>query len=694
MSFFSLAEQGFARVAAITIPVHLGDPLANAAEILGAAQSCHSQGTSLAVFPELSISGYSLDDLLLQTELLNQVEAAIELVRVDSQALRPILLVGAPLRFQGALYNCAVAIHQGRILGITPKTHLPSYREFYEKRYFSVLPPHHGQLWAKWNQRLEPASANTPEAIPFGAFQVRATDLPGFQVAAEICEDLWVPVPPSSVSALQGATVLANLSASPVTVGRARRREDLVKAQSAVTNAAYIYTAAGYGESSNDLSWDGQSLIYEAGACLAQSSRFDMETSITVADVDLQLLEFERRQQNSFSDNATQTVTQFAPVVSITLGDSPEATDAAQLLRPLEQFPFVPADPAQLDSDCYEAFNIQVSALARRIESIGSPKLVIGVSGGLDSTHALLVCARVMDQLGRPRTDILAYTMPGFGTSAQTRSNAQLLCEQLGVSFEELDIRPSAEQMLQTMGHPHSVGEVQYDVTFENVQAGLRTDYLFRLANQFGGIVVGTGDLSELALGWCTYGVGDQMSHYAVNSGLAKTMIQHLIRWVAANADFGSSSDQQSLRLILESILATEISPELVPPGNSGTIQSTQAVIGPYELQDFTLYYLLRHGFTPRRIAFLAAQAWGDKYTMEEILHWLEVFQRRFFANQFKRTAIPNGPKILSGGALSPRGDWRMPSDAVSHAWQEQIRHLREELTDAPVAQTRRTISK
>lgn len=648
-----LVDLGFVRVAAATPPVHLADPSANAQEIIAAARTCVDQGAAVVVFPEMSVSGYSLDDLVLQETLLDKTWLAIETLcqasaTLGSPSLTPLLVVGAPLRLGNALYNCALYLHGGELLGVVPKSHLPSYREFYEKRYFSTL--------------AEPATMRLGERlVPVGPVQVRARDIPGLQVAVDICEDMWVPLAPSSRAALQGATVIANLSASPVTVGRARRREDIIKAQSITTSSAYIYTAAGYGESSNDLAWDGQALIYEAGTRLAASPRFSRELEITWADVDLAGLVQSRRIQNSFTDNARGI--EGGLIVEASFGSGPAATD---LRRPLPRFPFVPDDPHERDNDCYEAFSIQVSALSRRIESIGSPKLVIGVSGGLDSTQALLVCAQAMDLLGRPRTDILAYTMPGFGTSARTRTNAERLAVALGTTFAELDIRPTASQMLKTMGH----AEDDYDVTFENVQAGLRTDYLFRLANQHGGIVVGTGDLSELALGWCTYGVGDQMSHYAINAGLPKTMIQHLIRWVSGQERFGGD-----LSLILEDILATEISPELVP---GATLQSTQAIIGPYSLQDFTLYHLLHNGAGPKRIAFLAGLAWPE-YSRQEILKWLRVFHRRFFANQFKRTALPNGPKMMGAGALSPRGDWRMPSDALAASWLGEIEELEAE---------------
>lgn len=639
----SLYRHGFARVAAVTLPVALADPRANAELIIEAAHSCHADGVSVAVFPEMSVTGYSIDDLVLQDLLLTETEAAIDLICEKTKELFPLLIVGAPLVIDQALRNCAVFIHRGRVLAVTPKTYLPTYREFYEKRFFTS-----GPKTGSWR------------GTPVGQVVIEAADIPGLAVSAEVCEDLWVPVSPSATAALAGATILANLSASPVTVGRARRREDLVRAKAMTTCSAYIYTAAGHGESSGDLAWDGQSLIYQGETKVAASGRFHPGTQITTADVDLQALVRERLQQNSFADNASDVLPANVEKLTVAFGPAPEVP----LRREIPQFPFVPADPARLDEDCFEAFNIQVSALARRIQSIGQPKLVIGVSGGLDSTQALLVCAQAMDLLGRPRTDILAYTMPGFGTSAGTRTNAEDLAVAIGATFAELDIRPTAELMLKTLGHATD----HYDVTYENVQAGLRTDYLFRLANQEGGIVIGTGDMSELALGWCTYGVGDQMSHYGVNAGLPKTMIQHLIRWVGEHRS-------PELQQILRSILDTEISPELIP---GATLQSTQAVIGPYELQDFTLYYLLRHGFGPRKILYLAEHAW-PKYSRAELLKWLKVFHRRFFSNQFKRTAIPSGPKIMGGGSLSPRGDWRMPPDALASAWTTEIEELEQQ---------------
>ena len=684
MNFHSLYDQGFARVAAVTLPVHPARPFENAREIIDTARELDARGVAVGVYPELCVSGYAIDDLLLQDVLLDTVEKALGSIVEASADLLPLLIVGAPLRKDNALYNCAVAIHRGRVLAIIPKSHLPNYREFYEKRYFVTMPPRACErIEVPWGGIEE--FTGGPVWVPFGQVLISADDVPGLTVGIEICEDMWVPVTPATELALAGATVLANLSASPITVGRGADRELMVRSVSARCSAAYIYTAASMGESSTDLAWDGETMIYEAGERLAIGERFQEGAHITIADVDLERLRTERKRQNSFTDNAQRYFAgdeRLSPQeVEITL--DPPRTDLG-LERAVNRFPFVPNDPTRLEQDCYEAYNIQVAGLVQRLRAIGNPKIVIGVSGGLDSTHALVVASRAMDLLGRPRTDILCYTLPGFATSERTKTNATLLCQYLGTSFQEIDIRPAATQMLADIGHPYGEGEATYDVTFENVQAGLRTDFLFRIANHRGGIVLGTGDLSELALGWCTFGVGDQMAHYGVNAGIPKTLIQHLIRWVVAEKLFDDAVGRTLL-----SILDTEISPELVPAEAGGAIQSTQAKIGPYALQDFTLWHVLRRGSRPSRIAFLAHRAWLDAdsgdwpeglpstekvaYDLPEIRRWLELFHRRFFSNQFKRSTLPNGPKVVAGGSLSPRGDWRMPSDAAAMAWLDEL---------------------
>jgi NAD+ synthase (glutamine-hydrolysing) len=674
MEFRSLYAHGFARVAACTIESRPGDPAANARAILAEAQLCHAAGAVLCVFPELCVSSYAIDDLLLQDALLDAVQEAIGTVVEGSRNLTPILLVGAPVAQGSRLYNTAIVIHRGRVLGVVPKTHLPNYREFYEKRHFASGAGTEGR-----------AVVLGGEEVPFGPdLLFAAEDLPGFVLHVEICEDVWVPVPPSSHGALAGATVLANLSASNITIGKAETRNQLSASQSARCNAAYLYAAAGAGESTTDLAWDGQASIFEAGETLAETDRFPLGAQRAMADVDLDRLRQERLRMGSFDDNALAVGVAPERFRRIGLKLAPPDRDLG-LMRPLQRFPFVPADPARLNQDCYEGYNIQTAGLMQRLRGIGVKKMVIGVSGGLDSTHALIVAARAADRLQIPRANILAFTLPGFATSDETKANAIRLMETLGVTWAELDIRPAATQMLSDLGHPFGRGEPVYDITFENVQAGLRTDYLFRLANHHNGIVLGTGDLSELALGWCTYGVGDQMSHYNVNGGIPKTLIQHLIRWVINSRQF---SDE--VGATLGAILATEISPELVPARPGEKPQSTEAKIGPYALQDFTLFHVLRFGFRPSKIAFLALMAWEDaergawppgypedrrqSYSLAEIKHWMRVFLQRFFAfSQFKRSAMPNGPKVSAGGSLSPRGDWRAPSDGHANAWLNEL---------------------
>ena len=685
MEFRSVYDQGFARIAAVTAPVAPANPAKNAQTTIDLLQEAQAQGVAVAVFPELNLTGYAIDDLFLQEVLLEQTLAAIESVRQATSELTVMAVVGAPLRQGNRLYNCALAIQGGRVYAVAPKTFLPNYREFYEKRHFASGASASATSITLPGVGDDAAPANPSGAVvPFGnKLLLDFPHIPGMVLHMEVCEDLWVPVAPSAQAALAGANVLVNLSGSPITVGRADDRELLARSASLRCNAAYVYAAAGEGESSTDLSWDGQTMIYELGEKLAETERFPQGPRMAVADVDIRTLASERLRQGSFDDNRIEQQGTASDYRTISVPLVPTRADIG-LRRPLDRFPFVPDDPARLAQDCYEAYSIQVAGLEQRLRAIGNPKLVIGVSGGLDSTHALIVAARAMDRLGRPRSDIIAITMPGFATTAGTKRNAIDLATRLGCTFEEIDIRPVATQMLKDMGHPFGRGEEVYDVTFENVQAGLRTDFLFRIANERGGIVLGTGDLSELALGWCTFGVGDQMAHYGVNAGIPKTLIQHLIRWVVAEKIF-----DDAVGATLLSVLDTEISPELVPSKDGEPIQSTQAKIGPYPLQDFTLFQVLRRGARPSRIAFLAEKAWHDAstghwpvgipeneqvaYQLPEIRKWLELFIKRFFANQFKRSTLPNGPKVVAGGTLSPRGDWRMPSDASGAAWLSEL---------------------
>jgi NAD+ synthase (glutamine-hydrolysing) len=642
--------------------------------VLGLLAEGDRSKIALMVFPELGLSAYAIDDLLLQDAMLDEVERQLDRLVAASQELFPVFVVGAPLRHRGHLYNCGVIIHKGELLGVVPKVYLPNYREFYERRQLTSGEDVVGQ-----------SITVAGREVPFGRdLLFAARGKAAFTFHLEICEDLWVPHPPSTDAALAGAEILLNLSASNITISKAEMRRLLCASQSSRCIAAYAYSAAGAGESTTDLAWDGQAGIFECSDLLAETKRFSPDPQMAVADVDLGRIRQERMRTNSFGDNARATGDKRTPFRTVAF-DFAGPEEPLELHRSVERFPYVPADPAMLRENCYEAYNIQVQGLAQRLKATGLQKLVIGVSGGLDSTQALIVSARAMDRLRMPRSNALAYTLPGFATSEKTKANAWRLMRALGVSGAEIDIRPAARQMLQDIGHASAAGEALYDVTYENVQAGLRTDYLFRLANHNDGLVVGTGDLSELGLGWCTYGVGDQMSHYNPNASVAKTLIQHLIRFVAASGDVSGKTAK-----VLHDILATEISPELIPPGADGLIQSTESIVGPYALQDFNLFYATRFGFRPSKIAYLSWNAWGDPkrgrwpenipeaakrgYSLSEIKHWLRVFLYRFFEfSQFKRSALPNGPKISSGGSLSPRGDWRAPSDATAKVWLEEL---------------------
>jgi NAD+ synthase (glutamine-hydrolysing) len=651
-----LYRHGFARVAVATPVVRVADPEYNLEATLELMREAAREKAVLAVFPELGLSAYSCEDLFHQRALVDCAEDALSELLRKTKTLPLAALVGLPVAVDGLLYNCAALACQGRLAGVVPKTYLPNYREFYEARQFTP-----GGTAREKQVRLAGQTA------PFGTDLVfRFSALRGFVLHVEICEDLWVPTPPSSFAALAGATVIANLSASNVVVGKESYRHQLVGNQSARCLAAYLYSAAGLGESTTDLAWDGHALIYENGTLVGESRRFADAPQLAVADVDLDRLLADRMRQNTFGAAALRHADQVFRNIEIEL---PAPRGKLLLERKIEKLPYVPSDPRTRDARCEEVYRIQVQGLVTRMRATGAKRLVIGVSGGLDSTQALIVCARAMDELGLPRTNVLAYTMPGFATSTRTRSQAWQLMRAIGATAEEIDIRPSCLQMLKDIGHPYARGKQIYDVTFENVQAGERTSHLFRLANRHGGMVVGTGDLSELALGWATYGVGDHMSHYNVNASVPKTLIQFLIGWVAESDEFGADV-KRALRRVLE----TEISPELVPGR-----QSSEATVGPYELQDFHLYYILRFGYSPAKVAFLAWHAWRGKYKLPAIRKWLGVFLKRFFQNQFKRSAAPNAPKVGSGGSLSPRGDWRAPSDASAEAW---LRNLKEVPTE------------
>jgi len=641
------------------------------------ARRASDHHAALVLFPELGLSAFSNEDLFHQDALLDAVREAIDELVKKTKSLSPVLLVGAPLRFQGKLFNCALVIYRGEVLGIVPKTYLPNYREYYEKRQFVSA-----------RAALEPTVRFQGQSVPFGNDLIfEAANFTGFALHVEICEDMWVPISPSTYGALAGATVLANLSASNITVGKTDYRRLMCASQSAKCISAYLYSAAGYGESTTDLAWDGHAMIYEKNVLLAETNRFQVEEQIIFADIDLERLLQDRMRTTSFQDSVVEHRARLMAMHRIPF-EFKLLDDAVPLMREISRFPYVPGKSSARDDRCYEVYNIQVQGLMKRMSAAGVKKLVIGVSGGLDSTHALIVAARTVDRLGLPRNHILGYTMPGFATSETTHNNATVLMNALGITAREIDIRPACLQVFKDIDHPFAKGEKVYDVTFENVQAGQRTAHLFRLANFHDAIVLGTGDLSELALGWSTYGVGDQMSHYNVNGSVPKTLIHHLIRWVVKTGQFDRETGT-----VLEAIAGTEISPELVPDahGDRGKpSQKTESVIGPYELQDFNLYYITRFGFRPSKVAFLSCCAWSDRtcgiwpeilplaqrheYDLPAIKKWLAVFLHRFFkTSQFKRSALPNGPKVGSGGSLSPRGDWRAPSDSEATVWIDEL---------------------
>jgi NAD+ synthase (glutamine-hydrolysing) len=675
--FDSPYGHGFLRVAAAVPHVRVGDPAFNGANTAQLARRAHSEHAALVIFPELGLAAYSSEDLFHQEALLDGVAGALEHVVQASAQLRPVIVVGAPVQAEGGLFNAAIVIHRGRILGAVPKSYIPEYREYYEKRQFRAARDLVGD-----ELRL------LGETVPFTPDMVFACrDVPGFVLHVEVCEDLWTPIPPSTYAAMAGATVLANLSASNITIGKDEYRRMLCEAQSGRAIAGYVYTAAGLGESTTDVAWDGQALIYENAQLLCESQRFSDDEQLIVNDLDLDRILADRMTTSSYGDSVHDYRERLQRIrrVEFELG---VPSESFPLQRRLERFPYVPADPASRNDRCEEVYNIQVRGLETRLLATGIQKIVIGVSGGLDSTHALIVAARAVDRLGLPRTNVLGYTLPGFATSARTLRNAHALMEALGVSAAELDIKPSATQMLRDLGHPAADGEPEYDVTYENVQAGERTSHLFRLANYHQALVLGTGDLSELALGWSTYGVGDQMSHYNVNASVPKSLIGFLLRWAIDTGQFSVEANE-----VLRDVVETAISPELIPASSDngdGPEQHSEATVGPYELQDFFLYYVLRFGYRPSKVAYLAQHAWSDRargewpdlipgerrneYSLTEISHWLEVFLRRFFqTSQFKRSAMPNAPKVGSGGSLSPRSDWRAPSDSQATAWLDEL---------------------
>jgi NAD+ synthase (glutamine-hydrolysing) len=688
-TFFNLYNHNFIRAAVAVPDLRVADPAFNAKETIALLQQAAEHKSLMIAFPELGLSAYTCDDLFQQQALLDECQQALREILKSSQRLPIIGVVGLPLQVDSLLFNCAAVFYQGRLLGVVPKTYLPNYREFYELRQFT---PADYAL----RENIDLCGQND---VPFGnhlLFQVKEQPLLTFYV--EICEDLWSPIPPSSYAALAGATVLINLSASNTTVGKDDYRRLLADSQSSRCLAAYLYTAAGAGESTTDLAWDGHGMIYENGTCIAETKRFTYEPQLAIGDIDLDRLLQDRMRQNSFGQTRHRHQEMFAFFRTIHFSATLPLQEQVLLKRSYERFPYVPSDPTKRDQRCQEVYEIQVQGLVKRLRAIGSDKVIIGISGGLDSTQALIVCIRAMDVMGLSRSHILAYTMPGFGTSERTLKQARRLMAASGCQAHEIDIRPSCMQMLRDLGHPYAEGKPIYDLTFENVQAGERASHLFRLANLHGALVVGSSDLSELALGWCTYGVGDHIAHYHVNASVPKTLIQYMTDWMAKTQQLGIETSA-----ILEEIRETKISPELIPHENNQLAQGSEDIVGPYELQDFHLYYILRFGYSPAKIAFLAWSTWRDRtlgtwpdiakaqrnqYKLSEIKNWLGVFLTRFFKlSQFKRSCMPNGPKV--GGSLSPRGDYRAPSDSEANAWLTQLEQIPSEDSDeaSPVQQ-------
>jgi len=671
-NFFNLYNHGFIRLAVAIPEITVSDPDANVRRTVELMGQAAERKAVLVLFPELGLSAYSCDDLFHQQALLDGCIEGLRSIVEASRDLSIVTVVGLPLKIDDMLFNCAAVISRGRIEGVIPKTYIPNYREYYELRQF-----------APGSRALrEQIHLLDQRDIPFGnRLLFRLEGGLRFTFYVEICEALWTAIPPSSFAALAGATVLLNLSASNVTVTKDDYRRQLVSNQSARCIAAYAYTAAGYGESTTDLAWDGQGLIYENGTFIAESKRFLYGSQLITGDIDLDRLGQDRMRQTTFGQTIEAHRNEVSRFRTICVKGETPSGERLLIERAYERFPLVPSDPARRDDRCEEAYQIQVQGLVKRLQSTGTKHVVIGVSGGLDSTQALIVCAKAMDIMGLPRTNIDACIMPGYATSSRTLGQARRLTAAIGCSTHEIDIRPSCMQMFKDIGHPFAEGKPVYDIAFENVQAGERTSHLFRFANLYRGMVVGTSDLSELSLGWSTYGVGDHMAHYHVNASVPKTLIQYLIHWVSQTGTLGDEASR-----VLEDVLGTIISPELIPCGSEDEPgQHSEQLIGPYELQDFHLYYTLRFGFSPRKVAFLAWSAWHDKkagpwpempetwrreYSIGEIKKWLAVFLERFFkTSQYKRSCIANSPKVGSGGSLSPRGDYRAPSDSEATPW-------------------------
>lgn len=641
----SLKELGFIRVGVAVPELEVANPAFNCRQILDLCAKAGLQKVKVLLFPELSITGYSSGDLFGQSALLESAELELEKLISDTRELDMAIAVGIPVRSDNQLFNCAVVFFRGKVLGVVPKTYIPNYNEFYEKRWFSSA-----------TDRISEKVSICGQEVPFCEELLFKDTSSELVIGVEICEDIWVPIPPSSNHAIHGANVILNLSASPEMAGKADYRRSMVVSQSAKSKTAYIYASSGPSESTTDLVFGGHSMISENGVLL-QESRMEMRETLLIRDIDIDRIMSERRRINSFMGKIEPRRYQ---TVAFELHDPGAKGEACELCRDIDPHPFVPADRRSRAERCSEIVGIQALGLARRLNWTKSRKVVLGISGGLDSTLALLVSHRAFQLLERPVEDIIGISMPGFGTSNQTRENAAELMRGLGITAREIPISKACLQHMEDIGYDPD----NRDVTYENIQARERTQILMDVANQEGGLVVGTGDLSELALGWCTYN-GDQMSMYAVNSGVPKTLVRHLVEWFADSAS-------PSVRKVLKGIVGTPISPELLPPDKSGNIsQLTEKLVGPYELHDFFLYNALRLGFKPSKVLFLAENAFKE-VDRQTLIYWLKVFYRRFFTQQFKRSCMPDGVKVGSV-CLSPRGDWRMPSDASYEAWLSEL---------------------
>lgn len=642
-------NHGFVKVAVAIPNVKVADCVYNVEQILKLANEAEEKKVQIMTFPELSVTAYTCADLFFQHLLIEKAQEQLDRLMSETKQLKVTMIVGAPLMMNNRLYNCAVVIRSGRVLGVVPKSFLPNNNEFYEKRWFTS-----GEGMPK-----DAVITIAGQQVPFGTDLIFGDDKVRF--AIEICEDLWLPQAPSYRHSMNGAQIIFNMSASNEVIGKDAYRHQLVAQQSGKCLSAYVYAGCGFGESSTDLVFSGVGMIYENGSLLAEAKRFSLESQLITADVDVERLDVDRLRSTAFIFGGEERSANGYRTIPLTL-DALQPQEVERVMKPL---PFVPTG-AGLYERCEEIFNIQVWGLATRLQQTGIKRVVVGISGGLDSTLALLVCVRTFDKLGRDRKDILGITMPGFGTTHRTHNNSIDLMNSLGVESREIDIKAASYQHLKDIGHDLSI----LDVTYENTQARERTQILMDVANKEGGLVVGTGDLSELALGWATYN-GDHMSMYAVNTSIPKTLVRSLVRYVAE-----TQVDEASKKTLLD-VVDTPVSPELLPADDKGEIaQKTEDIVGPYELHDYVLYYLLRFGFSPAKIYMMAQKSFAGQYDNATILKWMRTFYRRFFQQQFKRSCMPDGPKVGSVN-FSPRGDWRMPSDASSSMWLAEIDSLK-----------------